>query len=90
MKKISLVNFIGALIILLTAWVPPTRIFLTDVDFGTPIVGILSLLLCISTVGSYKKYKQKIDVFSFIISLSPLIFIVVRFIIALSGAPLAP
>lgn len=36
MKKISLVNFIGALIILLMVWVPSTRIFLTDIDFGTP------------------------------------------------------
>jgi hypothetical protein len=62
-EKISLVNFIGALIILLTVWVPPTRIFLTDVDFGTPIVGVFSLLLCISTVGAYKKYKQRIDTF---------------------------
>lgn len=51
---------------------------------------MLCLLLCITTVGSYKKYKQKIDILSFIISLSPLIFIVVLFIIALSGAPLAP
>ncbi len=85
MKKLSMVNVIGALAVFMMVWLPPTRVFLTDMELGTPITIILSLLLSTSAIGTYQKYQQKIDIVSLFISLSPIIFIALVLIIALLG-----
>lgn len=50
MKKITIINCIMAFFMILTVWIPYTRIFLLDVKFGNNFVIVLSiafLLLCL-------------------------------------------
>lgn len=91
MKKFKIVNYIMAVLVILTVWLPYTRIFLLDVNFGNIFVTLLSLALCINSFISYKREKNKIDLLLFIIGLSPLIFILmIIFLISIEVIPVAP
>lgn len=80
MRKI--INYCLALFILLTVWVPYTRLFMTDIGWGTILVFIVAMILCYSSMDAYSKDKSKINLLTFIIGLSPFIFIVAVFLLA--------
>lgn len=91
MKKITIINYIMALFVILTVWVPYTRIFLLDIKLGNTSVVVISFVLCISSLMSYKKDKNKINLLFFIIGTSPLIFIlIILFLVYIDAIPLAP
>uniref|UniRef100_UPI00403F9938 hypothetical protein n=1 Tax=Candidatus Enterococcus willemsii TaxID=1857215 RepID=UPI00403F9938 len=90
MKKVTIFHSLIALLLIFLVWVPPTRIFLTDIPYCNVIVFLLSCFLCISAAWTYQKSKQKRNVLFFIVGLSPLFFILLLFLLALRGMPLAP
>lgn len=80
MRKI--IHICLSIFILLTVWVPPTRLFMTGTAWGTILVFITAMILCYSSLDTYSKEHSKFHLVTFIIGLSPFIFIVVVFILA--------
>lgn len=85
MRKI--IHICLSIFILLTVWIPPTRLFMTGIAWGTILVFIVAMLLCYSSLDAYSKEHSKFNLVTFIIGLSPFIFIVVVFILAFFFKP---
>lgn len=82
-----IISLILSLFVILTVWVPPTRIFMLDIEWGTIIVFLASFVLCYLSMNEYSKSKSKLSIVTFIVGLSPLIFILFILILAIFIKP---
>ncbi|WP_207941899.1 hypothetical protein DOK78_000416 [Enterococcus sp. DIV2402] len=89
LRKIVTVGL--AVLVIAVVWIPMTRTFLVGSAFGDWFAIILSLISGVISIVSYKKEKSPIHLTTLIISFSPLIFIVLFFLLILFKLiPFAP
>ena len=79
---LKIVNVLLAIFIIFTVWIPYTRIFMTDIGWGTIVVFLASMALCYTSMDRYRKDKSKLSIVTLIIGLSPFILIFVVFLLA--------
>lgn len=80
-------NLCLSVFIIFTVWIPSTRLFMTDIGWGTIVVFIVSMILCYTSMDTYSRDKSKISILTFMIGLSPLIWFVIIFLMAFFMKP---
>lgn len=88
MKK-YVVLILGIIVAALT-WLPSMRLFLTDSSFGTWFVCILAIVVCLAALYIQKKERSFWNILSFILGLSPLLFVLLITVLLKAGFPFAP
>jgi len=88
MKKY--LTFALSVVVALLTWIPNTRLFLTDSNMGTILVSVLAIFVCVFSVISNKQSRSPWYIVSFILGLSPLIFLIFIGIFLSLGTPFAP
>lgn len=88
MKK-YVVLILGIIVAALT-WLPSMRLFLTDSSFGTWLVCILAIVVCLAALYIQKKERSFWNILSFILGLSPLLFVLLISVLLKAGLPFAP
>ena len=84
MKKYLL--FILSIVVALLTWIPNTRLFLTDSNIGTILILVLTIFVCVFSVHSRSLWY----IFSFILGLSPILFLIFVGIFLALEMPFAP
>ncbi|EOT39596.1 hypothetical protein [Enterococcus columbae] len=88
MKK-YVVFILGIMVAALT-WIPSVRLFLTDSSFGTWFVCLLAIVVCLAALYLQKKERSFWNICSFILGLSPLLFVLLVTVLLKFGLPFAP
>ena len=88
MKKYLM--FILSIVVALLTWIPNTRLFLTDSNIGTILILVLSIFVCVFSVIYNKHSRSLWYIFSFVLGLSPILFLIFVGIFLALGMPFAP
>ena len=88
MKKYLI--FILSIVAALLTWIPNTRLFLTDSNIGTILILVLAIFVCVFSVIYNKHSRSLWYIFSFVLGLSPILFLIFVGIFLALGMPFAP
>ncbi|WP_461740646.1 hypothetical protein [Enterococcus sp. LJL90] len=87
---LSLIILFLTAFVILTIWVPATRIFFYSLPLANIGVTVVSIFLCVLSVVFYRQYKSKLSLLAFVVGLSPIFFVIIILISFALGTPLAP